>query len=134
MPRATHLISESSIRSALPSAARGTPAQAVAHLFAFGKKMRALLAIIIVSHAFAAELIPQERTAVISREKALGFVHAVCLAVPEGVTEFGRRRRPTFTALRTRFRRFFRKWIRNLRHGFQPVKAAYRVGRGCGDK
>jgi hypothetical protein len=43
MPRATLLISESSIESAVRSAARGMPAQAVAHLWRSAKKKMSLL-------------------------------------------------------------------------------------------
>ncbi len=51
--------------------------------------MRAFLAIIIIcAQAFAAELIPEDRTALIPREKALQFVHAFCLHVPEGIIAF----------------------------------------------
>ena len=55
----------------------------------FGKTMRALIVTVFLSASvFAAELVPDERTAIFPTEKARDFTEAVCLEVPPGITGF----------------------------------------------
>jgi hypothetical protein len=47
-----------------------------------------MLSSVLLARSFAADFLPEERTAVFPREQALAFIHAVCRQVPEGITSF----------------------------------------------
>jgi hypothetical protein len=58
-------------------------------IFDVGQNMRVtILSLICGAVAFAAESVPEERSAVFPREQALQFVHTVCHSIPDDITGF----------------------------------------------